>query len=180
MADSRSGAAQELALSDVITTPSYDVLSGPGTAFGGLTVSPEVGTDESTSGGLTSSRKTGYRVNSASFTIAETPGTIPVLLGRNGKRFLVRWRPNGAGSGLAEVLFRGHSHHHPHHERARSARLRRRDGCGRRDRQVRSVVENFGSGLLAAMVIFAVAALIAGIAFGLGVSVGLGLDWLVR
>ena len=51
--------------------------AGPGTAFGGLTLSPEVGTDESTSGGLTTSRKTGYRVTSGSFTIAETPTTIP-------------------------------------------------------------------------------------------------------
>ena len=105
MANSRSGAAQELALSDVKTTPTYAVVSGAGTAFGGLTLSPEVGTDESTSGGLTTSRKTGYRVTSGSFTIGETPATIPVLLGRNGKRFLVRWRPQGAASGRAEVTF---------------------------------------------------------------------------
>ena len=106
------------------------MLSGPGTAFGGLTVSPEVGTDESTSGGLTTSRKTGYRVNSASFTIAETPGTIPVLLGRNGKRFLVRWRPNGAGSGLAEVLFE-----------AIATITRTMNGRGRRDFGVEMAVD---------------------------------------
>ena len=92
-------------MSDVLAVPAYSVLSGTGTAFSGLTLTPEVGTDESTSGGLTTSRKTGYRVNSASYTIAETPTTIPVLLGRNGKRFLLRWRPNGVGSGLAEVTF---------------------------------------------------------------------------
>ena len=105
MANSRSGATQEMALSDVQTVPAYDVVSGPGTAFSGLTLSPEIGTDESTSGGLTTSRKTGYRVNSGSFTIAETPATSPVLLGRNGKRFLVRWRPQGVGAGRAVVTF---------------------------------------------------------------------------
>ena len=105
MANSRSGAAQELALSDVLAVPVYGVVSGPGTAFSGLTLSPEVGTDESTSGGLTTSRKTGYRVTSGSFTIAETPDTVPVLLGRNGKRFLARWRPQGVGAGRAEVTF---------------------------------------------------------------------------
>ena len=31
--------------------------------------------------------------------------TIPVLLGRNGKRYLVRWRPQGVGAGLPEVTF---------------------------------------------------------------------------
>ena len=94
-----------MALSNVLTVPVYAVVSGTGTAFSGLTLSPEVGTDESTSGGLTTSRKTGYRVNSGSFTIAETPVTIPVLLGRNGKRFQVRWRPQGVGAGRAEATF---------------------------------------------------------------------------
>ena len=88
------------------TTPAYGVVSGPGTAFSGLTLSPEIGTDESTlrRASLTS-RKTGYRVNSGSFTIAETPATSPVLLGRNGKRFLVRWRPQGVGAGRAVITF---------------------------------------------------------------------------
>ena len=85
--------------------PVYTVISGAGTAYSGMTLTPDVGTDESTSGGLTTSRKTGYRVNSGNFTIAETPTTIPVLLGRNGKRFLVRHRPQGAGSGLPEATF---------------------------------------------------------------------------
>ena len=41
-------------------------------------------------------------------------------------------------------------------------------------------MENFGSGLMIGFVLFVTHALIAGIGFGLGVSVGLGLDWLVR
>ena len=130
MANSRSGAAQELALSDVLTVPVYAVVSGPGTAFTGLTLSPEVGTDESTSGGLTTSRKTGYRVTSGSFSIAETPATIPVLLGRNGKRFLARWRPQGAGAGLAEITFE-----------AIATVSRAMNGRGRRDFSVELMVD---------------------------------------
>ena len=101
----KSGAKQELALATPATTPSYTAISGIGSAYSGMTLTPELGVDESTSGGLTTSQKTGYRVNSASFSIAETPASVGELLGRNGKRFAVRHRPQGSGSGLAQVTF---------------------------------------------------------------------------
>ena len=101
---SRSGAKQEMAVADVGST-SYTVISGVDTGFTGMNLTSNAATFEVASGGLVTTKSAGYRVNDASWGVNETPTTIPLFLGRNGRRLLCRWRPQGAGAGLPEVSF---------------------------------------------------------------------------
>ena len=102
---SRSGARQEFAVASVATAPSYMVISGIDTGFTGMGLNTTPSTFEVPSGGIVTTKNAGYRVNDASWSVNENPTTIPIFLGRNGRRILCRWRPQGVGAGLAEVTF---------------------------------------------------------------------------
>ena len=92
-------------MADAVASPSYVVISGIDTGFSGMNLNSTPATFESPSGGITTTKSAGHRVNDASWGCFENPITIPIFLGRNGRRLLVRWRPQGVGAGRAEVTF---------------------------------------------------------------------------
>ena len=102
---SRSGAVQEFAVADDTATPAYTVISGIDQGFTGFNLGSTPATFESSSGGIMTTKKAGHRVNDASWGVNENPTTIPFFLGRNGRRLLCRWRPQGVGAGLPELTF---------------------------------------------------------------------------
>ena len=105
MASTRSGSAQVLEIAEVAVSPTWTQISGKGTGFGGLAVTREVGTTESTSAGRTDTEKSGYVVNSGAFDINETVDTLPWFLGRNGKRYMYRRSQRGRGTTLPQEIF---------------------------------------------------------------------------
>ena len=108
MANTRSGALQTLEIAQVPAAGSrvsWDTLSGPGTGFEGLTVSPTQATTDRTSGGFTTTRKNFYTVNTGSFSIGGNLKAINWFWGENGKRYMFRWRKQGEGSGKPEAVF---------------------------------------------------------------------------
>ncbi len=105
MANSRSGAAQEVAIGAAGNNPSYVVISGPENAFSGWNVTPAEQTYDNTSGGLTVTRKGNFVQRTAAFTVAENTTTIPLFLGQNGRRMQVRNRPRGATAGTPNEVY---------------------------------------------------------------------------
>ena len=74
----------------------------------GLDMPEEEGTIETGGGGnRTGNITSGYVTQSASFTCDETTPAREVLLGNSGRTVHVRYRRQGAGSGLPEVKFSG-------------------------------------------------------------------------
>lgn len=102
---SRSGALQEFAVADDVASPVYTVISGIDQGFTGFNLGSTPSTFESSSGGIMTTKKAGFRVNDSSWGVNENPTTIPYFLGRNGRRLLCRWRPQGVGVGLPSVTF---------------------------------------------------------------------------
>lgn len=106
MATTNSGSRKEVAIGDDVMNPTYVVLTGPGTGFDAFDgFGPVEGTTRTTSGGLTSSRKSGHSVNGGSFSMDETANARAELLGRNGRRCKIRYRPNGTAAGRAQQVF---------------------------------------------------------------------------
>ena len=105
MASTRSGSAQVLEIAEVAASPTWVMISGKGTGFGGISITPEVGTTESTSAGRTDTEKSGYVVNTGAFEINETVDTLPWFLGKNGKRYMFRRSQRGRLTGLPQEIF---------------------------------------------------------------------------
>ena len=100
-----SGSPQALLISST-ASGTYTALSGPGSGFTGLTgPGEEAGTFETVSAGLTAQGLSGSVVATASFTVDETPTTVPLLHGLNGARRFFRHQPQGAGSGNRQTQF---------------------------------------------------------------------------
>ena len=106
MANSRSGSLQRFAIADVPASgnPTWTDISGPESGFTGFNVTPTPSTYENTSAGLTVTKKGGHVQRAGEFGVGETAETIPFLLGRNGRRLMVRNRPQGDGAGLPEEI----------------------------------------------------------------------------
>ena len=103
MASSYSGSDATLAIGVAAQDSTHTTISGPGTGCTGLSLSQESSSYEVTSGGLTTSSDSGYRVNSGSFSVNENTVTAPLLLGQNGRRANLSWN-NGDGAKTAEAI----------------------------------------------------------------------------
>ena len=79
MATSRSGAAQTLTIDGV-------AMHGLASGFTGMTLGAVSGAVSTSSGGLTVSNDSGYRVRTGSFTVNEDSVRSPALHGQNGQR----------------------------------------------------------------------------------------------
>lgn len=105
MSDGRSGAAQTFAIADVTTgTPSWTDISFVDSGFTGFTATPTDATYTNTSAGLTTTKKGNHVQRTSAFGVGENATTIPILLGRNGRRAMIRNRPQGDGTGLPEEI----------------------------------------------------------------------------
>ena len=60
---SRSGALQEFAVADDVASPVYTVISGIDQGFTGFNLGSTPATFESSSGGIMTTKKAGFRVN---------------------------------------------------------------------------------------------------------------------
>ena len=114
----RSGAVQSVGLANAGTTVFVE-MNKIGNNFGGMTVTPAEATYTKTSAGLTTTERAGTRQTTYSFTVDETPnttaastaaqdvadaqGTLTTLLGQNGQRKVLRFRPQGTGTGLPTI-----------------------------------------------------------------------------
>ncbi|MDE0288758.1 MAG: hypothetical protein OXM88_09300 [bacterium] len=88
MADSFSGSGQYLSLDGI-------VVSGPGNGFSGLNLPVDPSTFQVVGGGQQTTHDGGTLTASGSFTCVETDTTNRALLGKNGARVPVVWRPRG-------------------------------------------------------------------------------------
>ncbi|MDE2876544.1 MAG: hypothetical protein OXQ93_13955 [Gemmatimonadota bacterium] len=93
MGDTRSGAGQTLEVGGL-------AMSGPGSGFGGLTLSVDPATYSEETDGFLSQRNAGSVVLTGDFTVSETAQNVQMLLGAHGTRQTLRWRKAAGLPGL--------------------------------------------------------------------------------
>lgn len=105
MANTKSGAISTLEIAEPAVSPAWVALSGSDSGLGDISMPAASGTEATTSGGLTTTEKTGHITRSLSFSIKETAASNQWFLGRYGHRYMFRYRKQGAKAGTKQFVF---------------------------------------------------------------------------